>query len=545
MKVVKMNMAQIHGAIAGFSEWLSQAPDFPFTPEKIEYAGKMDRFGMHHYILKFRRKGGPWILGVAGGYENDTEIAPFQYVGSMGTPFSESTMRKDAEILLDDMHQYFQAHPDDDIDSDEEWDDEAWDDDYAEQMNPILGAQAMQIVFLRRKETISDRETLQILRENWHVQARSEGMPRAGGWDAEVEGFHFTVHFVPLEDIRNLMSGSGADALPGGLHPVLSSENVIIVTCRRGSGSAKEWGPALAMLVDSCMEAGSGLGAMSLNYWISRDAYHDRLAQSVKEKKWPFSNFFGIDVDDSLCSAGGIKLSLRGNLAFFIHGMKIFGFFSKEEIPSLKEDLRELVEGSLFRGSLDTDVVYPASSGRRYMAYPRGGNGLEMSFTFMDCGMLLDSTSRIVRDGDRKSIHLKKIVEAGKRSAWFLRWVYEHGFLNPGRIDGFERYLKNARFTGDWRYALQYNCGGEFSSNYIVWKARSFVESYYLGKGKQGYKSQLKSYALKRLKGAKQEGLARLAGMNAFAYLPWDEETYHDVAAMIEAAYAAWQEEHR
>ena len=543
-------MAQIHGAIAGFSEWISQTPDFPFTPAKIEYAGEMDRFGMHHYILKFRDERGPWLLGVAGGYENDTDITPSQYVGSMGTLFSESTMSKNAEILLDDMHQYFEANPDDDMGSDEDWDDD-WDDedgDDEEDDGRSGYASAVQIVFLPKRARIPAARVIRALKKNWHVKARETMYLSEETWEAEVDGWYFTVTQMPLpERIKNsALVPPGNHEMAEMAHKILACGDVLIVGCDEGVSAVKEWGPAYAMLIDACLEAGSGIGVVSGSRWIGGDTYHTLLQESLQAGEWPFSNFFDYETECVKVPSGEIvTVSLQGQFALSLPPMEVTGFYSREEIPRLKNDLRELAELFLFGDGPDKHGDYIVSSGRRYRDMGRRVSDSGSGISFIEWGLTLDSTEQIMKTAAQKGLHLKRIVEAGKRSAWFLRWVNEKAGIEPKWMQYFDHSLNNPKYAGDWRYVLRYEQNGFLNSGVISWKFRLFAESYYLGKGKKGYKGQLKSYALKRLKGTKQEGLARLAGMNAFAYLPWDEETYHDVAAMIESAYTAWQEEHR
>lgn len=555
--VVKMNLAQIHGAIAGLGKWIAETPDFPFKPEKIEYAGELDRFGMHHYILKFRDKGGPWILGIAGGYTEEWEIDPYLYVGSMETLFSEQTMVRDAERLLDDMHQFFKEHSIGSADGEEDSlddDGDSLDDDGDSTDGPELSLlftedSIMQIVFLPEAGQISASQILRVLRKNWHVEAWEGRRLSERAWEAVVEGWTFQVTHLALPGTikDSMFVPKGNQIMEDTMNRILACRNVLIVTCHEGGKELKQWTPAFAMLIDACMEAGGGIGAASGAYWISRDQYHRFLQQSLQDKVWPFANFFRYEVITKEVSSDTIfKVVLLGVFALSMPNLEIFGTFSRQELPAIKQDLRELAEA--FLGNCPEDnVTYTVSSGRRYRAlvHRRDMSFSAPSLHFFEDGAKLDSTEDIVIRAARNGLKLKKIVEAGKRSAWFLRWTYERGGISLNWITEFERYLKKAKYAGDWRYALQFEQKGYFSSKHIAWKYRLFAESYYLGKGTNGYKGQLKAYALKRLKGTKQEGLARLAGINAFAYLPWDEETYHDVAAMIEAAYAAWQEEQR
>lgn len=547
MKVLKMNMAQIHGAIAGLSEWISQTPDFPFQPEKIEYAGELDRFGMHHYILKFRDKGGPWILGVAGGYENDRDIAPFRYVGSMGTLFSEATMQKNAGILLDDMHQYFEAHPGDDMDSEKDLDGD-WDEEEGNEEDDggFSDTSAVQLVFLPKNKRIPAARVIRALNKNWHVKARERMYLSGETWVAEVDGWHFTVTQVPLpERVKNsVFVPPGNHSMAEVAQMILSCGDVFIVGCDEAMNDITKWGSAYAMLVDACLEAGSGIGAVSGFRWFDRDTYHTLLKQAIQAGEWPFFNFFDYETEYAKVPSGEIvTVSLRGHLALPVSGIEVTGFYSKEEIPRLKKDLRELTELFLSGDGPDKNGDYILSSGRRYRDRGRPGTDPCSGVSFMEWGLTLDSTEQIMKTAAQKGLHLKRIVEAGKRSAWFLRWVNEKEGIEQKWMSYFAHSLKNPKYAGDWRYALRYEQNGFLNSAVISWKLRLFAESYYLGKGMKGYKGQLKSYALKHLKGTKQEGLARLAGVNAFAYLPWNEDTYHDVAAMIESAYKMWQEE--
>lgn len=118
MSIRHMNLPQIYAARDTLKNVIIFEQKFCTSIDKIEYAGEIERFGMRHYIFKFREAGGPWLLGVAGGYTDEREREPGEYVGTMGALYSEKTAQQSAIELLDDMKSYF-----DELDEEEapEW----------------------------------------------------------------------------------------------------------------------------------------------------------------------------------------------------------------------------------------------------------------------------------------------------------------------------------------------------------------------------------------------------------------------------------------
>lgn len=107
MSIRHMNLPQIYAARDTLKNVIVFEQKFCTSIDKIEYAGEIERFGMRHYIFKFREAGGPWLLAVAGGYTDDREREPGEYVGTMGALYSEKTAQQSAIELLDDMKSYF------------------------------------------------------------------------------------------------------------------------------------------------------------------------------------------------------------------------------------------------------------------------------------------------------------------------------------------------------------------------------------------------------------------------------------------------------
>lgn len=538
MKVIKTNMAQIHGAIAGLEKWLAESPDFPFKVEKIGYAGEIERFGMHHYILKLHTKEGPCLIGVAGGYTNDTDIEPFRYVGLADVIFSEKTMYWDAERMLDNMHHFFETH------SLEELDDS--DGDQAEE------GKVANIIFLPHENPVPVKEVIRTLQKRWHV----ENAAIQGSYAAAVNGWRFSIHQMPmLSSLKGLFGRFEAQEEQREIRRRIDScKNVMVVLSREDMEKIEDWGASFAVLTDACMEAAGAIGVSSAEYWQSWDMYRKNLKKAIKEKCWPFSNFFGFGIEKDEHEPDTIRnVHLIGTATSPLPDLEIVGAFEKEEIPVLKKDLQEIAEQLLFCRSPgmnyifdalnDENKSYPALSGRYYKC-SCFKERYRVTFTFFVWGKVLDDVEKIMKEIARKGLAVKKIVEAGKRGSWFLRWAFEKGIMESEKRWDFEYYLGKNQIRGDWRYAFYYAAGGMAVSHYIVWKYRLFAEEYYSGRGNKGYKGQLKAYAMQRLKGTKFEERARLAGIHGFAYLPYDEETYENVAAMIDKAFEAWKTAH-
>lgn len=109
MNIQFPNMKQIYAARDCLRDVLVNDQKLCPAVEKIEYVGQIERFGQLHYIFKFREPGGPWLVGVSGGYTSKDQIEPGEYVGSMGDAYNEGTVKGSAIALLDDMKNFMEG----------------------------------------------------------------------------------------------------------------------------------------------------------------------------------------------------------------------------------------------------------------------------------------------------------------------------------------------------------------------------------------------------------------------------------------------------
>lgn len=109
MSIQLPNFKQIYAARDCLREVLVNDQKLCPAVDKIEYVGEIERFGELHYIFKFREPGGPWLVGVSGGYTSKDQVEPGEYVGSMGDAYNEATVKGAAIALLDDMKQFMEG----------------------------------------------------------------------------------------------------------------------------------------------------------------------------------------------------------------------------------------------------------------------------------------------------------------------------------------------------------------------------------------------------------------------------------------------------
>ena len=96
-----MNLAQMEAAKKNMVIWLSDPHELGREPRKIEYAGNFELHDMRYYFFKFKTGLlGPWLIGVSGGYENDTTLEPCGHTFSNMKKYHASTAESDCIKMI-------------------------------------------------------------------------------------------------------------------------------------------------------------------------------------------------------------------------------------------------------------------------------------------------------------------------------------------------------------------------------------------------------------------------------------------------------------
>lgn len=541
MEKKTINFVQLLAAQMTMTMWLKQQTGFVF--EDVEYEGTIERHGMVHYIFRFRRGKEPWRLGVAGGYISGNDIGPHPYVGSKMDEFQRKTMEKKAALLVDMMHDIAKASASGEKDQISRFQLQP-----EPSGTPLPGGRSLreetacQVLFVPATKLPSMEAVQKRLRETWY--AREVGIQEVSRaeWQITLDGYTFFAHVKPVpvpfqEELRRHREPPAPD--------MAKCPSIVAVSTFAERKELFRWCPLFVKLVDSLMEVCRAPGVLSGRIAIDREEYGEHLLASLKRDQLPIFNFCHCMMTEK--NSREIVIAMNGTGSFGLAAAELHGIYDDdweawEDRWTL--DLIYLTVELIVGKYKKSDGFCRGRSGLCYYTDDPQDPHRRDGIAFHEWGYLLDDVEDVQKIAGRKGLSLKKIAEAMKRVAWFTRWACEADLLYADRKARYEAYLNRPAHQGDWRYAAYYAGGMGLASDFIRRKARFFAEDYYSVKATKGYKKDLAAYAKRKLKGTKWEAKARLAGQNAFAYLPWDEETYHDVAAIIGKRYEEWQKAH-
>lgn len=102
-----MNEIQMRAAREAMTEWLSHPQELGKPPARLECAGEFDLHDLHYYIFRYQKTAGdPWLIGVAGGYEEDG-LEHCGHVFSEMEPYEEATALEKAAALVETVRRFW------------------------------------------------------------------------------------------------------------------------------------------------------------------------------------------------------------------------------------------------------------------------------------------------------------------------------------------------------------------------------------------------------------------------------------------------------
>lgn len=102
-----MNSEQMNAAQNEMINWLMHPQELGRKPFKIECAGEFDLHDLHYYIFKYKKSFiGKWLLGVCGGYENDS-LENCGHIYSEMEAYNESTAVEKATSMVEMIRNYW------------------------------------------------------------------------------------------------------------------------------------------------------------------------------------------------------------------------------------------------------------------------------------------------------------------------------------------------------------------------------------------------------------------------------------------------------
>lgn len=100
---------QENAAIESLSNWLEHPSELGKKPSKIELAGNFELDGLKYYIIKYKKNIlGNWLVGVAGGYEENSLEAE-GHTFSEFKEYKEETAKEECTKMVNMIKDYWKA----------------------------------------------------------------------------------------------------------------------------------------------------------------------------------------------------------------------------------------------------------------------------------------------------------------------------------------------------------------------------------------------------------------------------------------------------
>lgn len=584
MSIQFPNMKQVYAARDCLRDVLVNEQRLCPAVDKIEYVGQIERFGQLHYIFKFREPGGPWLVGVSGGYRSKDQIEPGEYVGSMGDAYNEGTVKGSAIALLDDMKSFMEGQEMDAIKAALE------DEDVAGMMREIKELAERNGLEISEEEI--KRRVIDIMRTKDPSELEDLEDMEHDGWSEMKDGLEHVIllkdHSFTAEDAKNAVVESFSHAWDlqckktddGYVVQVLGytvdieslgrpweiPENEQAVCTEKESAKAYEnhkdalsiWvyedrdqfstvgaGLCLTMAVAGCLQkAGKrALTVLSGRQLLDPENYKHVAERFRRSGQYPVENFLhpsiqkGPDKGDIYLGTCGLSslLDMELWLKQPLPGKEASRYW--EDVLWISMHLLQEDESapSLYIEGGD-DYSYRITKGRR--------DGQAVFYAERTETLILENVYDVWDHLQLVASSLRRPASAN-RPMYFLVWAERKGFLTKKGQQKIDLYRKTHT---DERNFIRDVCGDRLLSNVLTKKGKAFAKSYYHyglimladDKERETYYTDLQEYAKLHITGRRAWTIQK-AGIDVASFLPWDEETKNEVAAMIEKRYEEWE----
>ena len=587
------NMKQMTVAADILIHVLTHVQHFCKSIEHCEYVGKIERFNLSHYIFKFRESGGPWYIGVCGGFTSETDMEPIGYIGTDGSLFQAGKSTEAAISMLDHMHEVCHSFSDtiqngigkpkslSKIDPDALIEDvkkklqntghEITPEEMRELQNLITNLRDHLPFSDEDDEPYSDEDDEPYSDEDdppfemeFHVGFK-KALPDLSGFlkklmhsDVRPESYEKSGNCLVLHYSELVITVLQKEKLPKWRLDVTLPEETLDADLL--SAFAKHTASLLIVAsgTESLTVIMAHLGALIANeasllsgalfvrtptLAFTPKKYRDIIGASAQKQIFPMDAFVHFGMTTDACGYSFLRT----------YGMGLFGIkeLTSESNPDKewKKDLRSIATDLLFRNFLPTEdshtpenprYIVGGQSGYSYTLRPgRWIRGLsEQSWQLRRTGYFwMDDIFQIADNLDIAGVDIDDESDLMNRMAAFLLWAQDHQFLAPRFRTKMERQRGYGKFQEDIRTYL-FKVSGSLDTRIFKKEIRPFVENYYnRGNPTRGYFRDVMEIALSKILLPKMKAQAQKAGIDAIALLPWSEDLCEEIKKRIDTRY--------
>lgn len=318
---------QEQAAIAAMRDWLADEHELGKAPAKIEIAGEFDWYGLHYYILRFKKSlmSRQWLLGVCGGYE-DGELEHCGHVFSELEEYDALTAEDKAIAMVERLRQYWMAQ----AEASEKAED-----------NECEGGPFVGFVLLRSASWDEEKLRADLLAD-WGITCQAAEGEEEDNHDGtnvifDIDGMMAVVSLMPapVPDGEAEANAANNYMWPEAVEVTKTHQAHLLVALLGQGRSPVEVGKAFTKLCAACSKQPQALGVYTAGT-VFEPAFYQEVADWMKadNQALPLLDWIYIGLYRS-----------EGGFSAYTYGMEVFG---KEEIEVLDAlttpgDLQEFV----------------------------------------------------------------------------------------------------------------------------------------------------------------------------------------------------------
>lgn len=310
-----MREEQRQAATEAMAEWLAHPQELGKRPNKIECMKEFDLHDMHYYVFRYKKSMlGKWLLGVCGGYEDETSLTHCGHVFSQMEEYRTETAEDKAIEIVENIRAYWMEQA------------EKAESEGESQIGPFVSFLLLNTPHWDKQKFLSNlQETWGIiLDEGEEDGASSEGSGQdQGALQAvigEVDGMLATVALMeaPVPGGEAEHNAATNYLWPEAVEVTKTHVAHLMVAVMPRENNALDAGTLLVKLCDTCLKDPSVIGVYTSGT-VFQPAFYQDAAEVMKSGELPYLNWVYF----------GLRQSDEGWMSGYTYGMNVFG---KDEI---------------------------------------------------------------------------------------------------------------------------------------------------------------------------------------------------------------------
>lgn len=537
-----MDNRQREAALAAMTAWLSHPQELGHEPAEIECTGTFVLHDMTYYIFKYKdTKDSEWLLGVNGGYEEDS-LSDCGHTFSEMEPYEEETAVKDATALVEMVRSYCMEQ--------------------AKQAEERKKKAGTFVGFALLSDNSWDKEKyIRDLKEQWDITAeeKSDEEPNPDSLVFDVGDMIAAVSMMPtpVPDGEAEECAKNNYMWPEAEKTAKEHKAHIMIAVIGKEESLIERGKLYVKLLSVCCHQKHITGIYTSGV-VFQPRFYEGFSGMLKEDSLPIYNWIWF----------GLYRTEKG-ISGYTYGMECFGKYEMEilDVDADPSEVRDFL-ASMAGYVLEYDVVLNdgetigLSATDKHKITRSKGIALPDKMTLKisygsedDADGGLDYTDDTDEVMDDAGGHLEKFKEkdlpvdtitAYNHMAIYLRWCMVNDLMSDDFLERFGDLvsrIKSGSADDDLRMFIKDNLNGLLTRFLFNKQGRAFADyyygSYYGANETPFYPGDIDNYALDYF--GPERYHSDEFKEEAYLFVPYDEDYYRAMSQRIDRRFANWQ----